>query len=311
MLAAMTAAILPIADDECLVLGGSGAVGRFLLRRLAMSGQRAAVLSRAPAPGWSAAWTELRWLRGDLDSVQFPLGRRQVLSAGPLDALARRLPAWPLAPGSRVVALSSMSAVWKLDSPNPAERSLAAGLLSDERALQAHCAAAALELVLLRPTLIYGAGIDRSLSPLLRIARRWRRLPWPLAARGRRQPVHADDVAAALLAAAGTPRPPAQPLPLPGGSCLAYDALVDCLLARLAPGCRRLPLPVPLPEAWLARAAGGRGRFAALAAQLWRARADQLADAGWSVLGHTPRAFMPEKADFEPWQDAPHRHSSR
>jgi hypothetical protein len=307
MLAAMIdAGTPPLADDECLVLGGSGAVGRFLLRRMALAGQRAAVLSRAPAPVWSTTWRGLRWRRGDLDTLHLPPGRRLVLSAGPLDALARGLPAWPLAAGSRVVALSSMSAVWKIDSPNPAERALADALLASERVLQAHCARASITLVLLRPTLIYGAGIDRSLSPLLRLARRWHRLPWPRAARGRRQPVHADDVAAALLAGAVGPNPAAEPVPLPGGSCLAYDAVIDCLLDRLAPGCRRLPFPVPLPDPLLARLAAGRGRLAATAAQLWRARADQLADpAGWSLFDHRPRAFMPEKADFEPWHAPP------
>ena len=51
-----------------------------------------------------------------------------------------------------------------------------------------------------RPTLIYGAGTDRSLAPIARFARRWRVLPVPLGANGLRQPVHARDLAAACVA---------------------------------------------------------------------------------------------------------------
>lgn len=294
-----------------LVLGGSGAVGRHLLRRLALAGQPAEVLSRQPPPAWARQWTGLSWRRGALGSIALPPAPVLLLSAGPLDALANWLPGAGMLAGSRLVALSSMSARWKLDSPNPAERALAARLLDSEAALAAHCASAAVELVLLRPTLIYGAGIDRSLSPLLRLARRWRVLPWPRAGRGLRQPVHADDVAAALLAGARLAIPPAQPLALPGGSRLPYDAVLDRLLDALAPGCRRLPLPLPMPRALLRRLAARNDRLGLHAAKLWRARLDQLAAPGWDVLGLAPRAFMPDKADFEPWEQATVESASR
>jgi hypothetical protein len=303
MLGAMAASTpVSAAHPYSLVLGGSGAVGRYLLRRLAEQDCRADVLGRARPPAWSGGWPTLRWLRGDLAGLSVSSQPTLLLGAGPLDRLADWLPCTPIGTGSRIVALSSMSAVWKVDSPNPAERRLARRLLDSEQALSVHCAAQAIELLLLRPTLIYGAGIDRSLSPLLRYARRRRLLPWPRRARGRRQPVHADDVAAALLAAARCARLPPGPLALPGASCLHYDQLIDRLLGCLAPGCRRLPLPLPIADAWLRRLAGSEGRAAAFAAQVWRASRDQLADAdGWQALSLSARQFMPAEDDFLPW----------
>jgi nucleoside-diphosphate-sugar epimerase len=302
-------AILPAMTmtDTCfiphthLLFGASGAVGRFVLRRLHDEGSAVTAITRSPPPAWSRSWASVQWLHGALEQLPSPQVERplQVISAGPLDAFADWLRRVQLPAGTRLIALSSMSAQWKRHSPNAGERALAARLLGAEQAITAHAGEHALPLVLLRPTLIYGAGIDRSLSPLLRIARRWRCLPWPLHGRGLRQPVHADDLAAAMLAARAIDPPPA-PLPLPGGDTLRYDHLLDRLLARLAPQARRIPLPLPgpllRPLAALPSAAGG------VAAVLWRSGQDQLAEpGGWSLLGLQPRGFVADETDFAPW----------
>jgi hypothetical protein len=290
-------------SHEYLVLGGSGAVGRFLLRRLHERGADVTAISREPPPHWAAGWPSVHWHRGALERLDAPASAAplQLIGAGPLDALAEWLGRVQLPSNSRVVALSSMSLEWKVNSPNPAERALAARLQTAEQALSMHCGRQGLTLVLLRPTLIYGAGIDRSLSPLLRFARRWRCLPWPRRAIGLRQPVHADDVAAALLAALRIALPEA-PLALPGAEPLRFDAMVDRMLTNLSPGCRRIALPVPLPRAMLRRVATGSGRAAAAAAVLWRSSQDQVADQqGWKTLGLQPRGFDPAPPDFAAW----------
>jgi hypothetical protein len=299
---------MPAAPDrfvshDHLLFGASGAVGRHLLRRLQHQAIAITAVGRSPMPAWAGGWSMLHWQRGALEQLPPPAASRplNVLSAGPLDAFADWVLRSPLPAGSRLVALSSMSTQWKLGSPNPAERALAERLLQAEQRLAGHAGRHALRLVLLRPTMIYGAGIDRSLTPLLQAARRWRCLPWPVRGRGLRQPVHADDLAAAMQAALQIDPPPA-PLPLPGADCLAFDRLIDRMLARLAPPARRLPLPVPLPAALLQRLAGAPGRLGASAAQLWRSGQDQLADPdGWRPLQLAPRGFMPSEADFSPW----------
>ncbi len=287
---------------DAIVVGGSGAVGRFLLRRLADRGARVLALSRRAPPTWSTGFAGLDWQRGGLPDTalaDLPPARR-LFSAGPLDAFAdacvRGLP-----PGiEAVVALSSLSIVWKAAAGHPAERALAGHLLDAERRLQATLAAGEARCVLLRPGLLYGAGVDRSLTPLRRAAWRLGVLPWPRGARGRRAPVHVDDLAAAMLAAAV--RAPRPILDLPGASTLGFDVLVDRVLATLAPAPRRLALPCPrwLPRL-LSRLPGRAGRLASMTE---RAFLDQLADPDdWRALGLSPRPFDPRPEDFTAWPE--------
>jgi len=297
----MSRELLPTSAFDALVLGGSGAVGRFVLRRWQAASRTARVLSRQPMPNWAAPWSGLTWHLGGLPHTALaelpptPL----LISAGPLDALVEAIARGQPQALRRVVALSSLSIEWKRTSINPAERSLAQRLLQAEGRLQALLDAAQVELVLLRPGMIYGAGIDHSLSPLLRFARRWRVLPWPKLAHGLRCPVHADDVAAALCAAACVTPIPAAPLALPGAETLPYSALIDRLL-RLAGNARRLP--VPAPRALLRQLAFGEGRLASIAAIALRANEHQQASsADWTQLGTAPRGFDPVLEDFTPW----------
>jgi nucleoside-diphosphate-sugar epimerase len=295
-----------IEPHDAIVIGGSGAVGRFLLRRLDAAGYSAGVLSRQDVPAWARQWSRLQWQRGALPQcalVDCPPTAR-LLGAGPLDVLAAAC-AQGLPRGlRRVVALSSLSIRWKRESPNPAERRLVSRLLAAEQQLREVLDVAGVELTLLRPGMIYGAGIDRSLAPLLAFARRWRVLPWPRSSRGLRCPVHADDIAAALLLCAFAPTRVAPEIDLPGPQCLPFDQLVDRLLRDLEVGARRLPLPLPMPAAVLRALAAGDRRLAAVAATLLRSAWDQQADAGgWQVLGIAPRAFAPGREDFEAWPD--------
>src|SRR5690606_7911378 len=100
-----------------LVFGGSGAVGRFLLRRLSEAGIAVVALSREPAAVEAAG---VRWLRGSLqqapeldDWLRSGGAPAVICSAGPLDAFVAWLRRSALAPGTRVLALSSLSATWK------------------------------------------------------------------------------------------------------------------------------------------------------------------------------------------------------
>lgn len=296
-------------QSDWLVFGASGAVGRFLLGRLAARDETVLAVSRRGRPAWSAALTQVRWTRLDLFGERLDRGlcAARVLSAGPLDGFvdACLQADWPA--GTRVVALSSMSAVTKQDSPDPAERALARRLVHAEEALVDAAAARGWRVTLLRPTLIWGAGMDRSLTALVELGRQWGMLPLPRGARGLRQPVHADDLAQAMIAAAGHPDLDRAVLPLPGGEALPFCDMLARSLAVAAPQVRLVQVPDLLawPAIWLL----GRlpGRAATLSAQLGRTREDlQVRDAsGWERLGIVPRAFAPSANAFEPPDDSP------
>jgi nucleoside-diphosphate-sugar epimerase len=105
----------------------------------------------------------------------------------------------------RLIAFSSTSAATKADSAEPEERAVAARLRDGEAAVQAFCDARGVAWTVFRPTLIYAEGRDANVSRLARLIARWRVFPLAGEGRGRRQPVHAEDLALACLQALDRP----------------------------------------------------------------------------------------------------------
>lgn len=270
-----------------LVVGGSSQIGHFLLPRLSAGGESVLALSRAPRPTQDG----VEWLRGALpEAVPSLPVLSAIISFGPLQALADWLSRANLFDSPRVIATSSMSAETKRDSAVLAEREVAHQLRAGEVALAAACARHGSAWTVLRPTLVYGAGLDRSLTPIARRAMRSRLFPIP-AGRGLRQPVHADDIAQAVLAALDCPAAAGRILSIGGGERLLYPEM----FARVRRSLPRATVPVRLP-AWLLRL--GQGAWSPLRGPLSRLDSDLVADnAELQRLLHVqPRPFQPDAA---------------
>lgn len=274
-----------------LVLGGSSQIGHFLLPRLRASGESVLALSRRPRP----AQAGVAWLQGTLpDRVPVLPPLSAIISFGPLQGLADWLAQTTLADAPRVIATSSMSAESKRDSRVPAERNLARQLRAGEAALATACERHGCAWTVLRPTLVYGAGLDKSLTPIARRAMRLRVFPLP-AGRGLRQPVHADDIAQAVLAALECPAAAGRILPIGGGERLRSGEM----FARVRDSLSRSTVPLPLP-AWLLRL--GQRALPPLRGPLSRLDSDLIADNGdlQRLLGIRPRPFRPDPAMWLP-----------
>lgn len=280
---------------RALIFGASGQIGQPLLAGLRRDGWAVTALTRAAPPGGDAGTV---WLQGGFESMP-PLPERvdALISAGPLDAFARwYADAAIVAP--RVIAFGSTSVETKQDSADAAERDVAGRLREGEAGVFSSAAARGAAATLLRPTLVYGAGRDATLTRIAALAARWRRFPLPTGASGRRQPVHVEDLAAAALACIDAPASFGQAYALPGGETLAYREMVERVLASLQPPARLLELPAPL----FALAAGaaralGRGPGNAVLARM---REDLVFDAGPAArdFGYAPRPFRPRAAMF-------------
>jgi len=257
-----------------LVFGASGAVGRYLLPLLADAHYKVSPVSRDPHAGWLAG--DLQDVRKDWPAADI------VISLGPLDAFAAWLERQPHAP-QRLIALSSMSAKSKALSPDRAERDLAERLRAAEARLFGYSAARGIACTIFRPTLIYGAGTDRSLAPIARFARRWHLMPIPLGAIGLRQPVHAADLADACTAVIDLSGTYAKTYALGGGERLTFAAL----LQRLRSAQRGFVLPVPVPLAVLRLGRISPGVLARLREPLVADNAAALRD-----FSYAPRAFI-------------------
>lgn len=274
-----------------LVFGASSQIGHFLLPRLLADGEQVLALSRQPRK----PQPDLFWLRGQLPAdvpALPPLSA--IISFGPLQAFADWVARTPLAHAPRVVATSSMSAESKRDSSVPAERELSRQLRAGEVALADACARQDCAWTVLRPTLIYGAGLDKSLTPIARRALRLRVFPLPVA-RGLRQPVHADDLAQAVLAALDCQAAAGRVLAIGGGERLTAGSM----FARVRDSLQHTTLPVPLP-AWLLRSA--RHVSPRWRGPLTRLDTDLIADNEemQRLLGIHPRGFAPDAATWSP-----------
>lgn len=272
-----------------LVLGGSSQIGHFLLPRLLTRGEPIIALSRHPP----ASESEVQWRLGHLPNGMPELPPLSaIISFGPLLALAEWLANTPLTGAPRVIATSSMSAETKRDSSMPAEREMSRQLRDGEAALASACSRHGCSWTVLRPTLIYGAGMDKSLTPMARRAMRLRLFPLP-SGRGLRQPVHADDIAQAVLAALDCPASVGRILPIGGGERLTAGEMFARVQRSLP--CATLPLPLP---AWLLRL--GRHGVPRLRGPLHRLDADLIADNGelQRLLGINPRPFRPEASSW-------------
>jgi nucleoside-diphosphate-sugar epimerase len=268
-----------------VVFGASGQIGHFLLPRLRERGCQVIAVSREPR----ADAVGVHWVRGGLPGTVPALPPASaIVSLGPLQPFARWLAAAAPAGSPRIVATSSMSAQSKAASEVPAERDIARQLQQGETDLAVACAALGCAWTLLRPTLIYGAGKDRSLTPLALRAMRTRVFPRP-AGGGLRQPVHADDIALATLAAID--RPANRVLMLGGGERLPAGEM----FARVRRSLPVATLPLPVP-AWLLRQA--RHAVPRLRGPLARLESDLIADNGEveRLLGVHPRPFEPDAA---------------
>jgi len=280
-----------------IVFGASGQVGLPLLDRLGDAGWRVHAVSRqarSDTPG-------RHWLEGDFARMPaLPRDVDALFSCGPLDLFAR----WYVdsdIESPRVVAFGSTSASTKHASEDDGERDVARRLLGAEAAVFEASEKRGAAATMLRPTLIYGAGRDATLTRIAGMARRWGRFVLPRRADGLRQPVHVRDLADAAFAASLAAVTKGRSYDLPGGETLAYREMVRRVLACLDPPLPLLELPMPLFRAAVA-AAQARGVARDLTATaVERMRDDLVFDAvpAQRDFGYAPRIFRPDASMFD------------
>lgn len=291
--------MMPDTDDKlgakpfALIFGATSLVGRHLAARLSESGFEGVCLSRRkgrdryeapPGFAWQTLSAEDR-LSVPASAVLFSLAPIPALPA-----LLRRI-----AGADRLIALSTSSVYFKAQSSDPDERRLVQTLIQTETEVRSLCTDRAIAWTILRPTLVYDPGHDRNITAIAAFARRFGVFPvaWP--GTGRRQPVHADDVAQAMAAAAGVPGANGAIFDLPGGETLTYRTMVRRTIRSTGrrPFLLYLPLGLARPafRAW--RAVTGAEYSAAA---LERMNMDLTVDPApvQQALGITGRPFRPE-----------------
>lgn len=278
---------------NALVFGGSGQIGEPVIARLLAEGWQVQAVSRQPRGDRAG----LRWLRGGFDGFEEPLPVQvdTVFSLGPLDRFSLWYEHSSLM-AARVIAFGSTSIDTKHASADAGERALATRLQDGETRVFRTAQARGAQATLLRPTLVYGAGRDQTLSRIAALARRTGFFVLPAGACGRRQPVHVEDLAAAALAVIDCAACAGNSYALPGGETLGYRDMIARTLLALDPPARLLEAPAFLfrTALWLARRTGRMGGLSDAAVA--RMRDDLVFDAAPAMhdFGYAPRPFQPD-----------------
>jgi len=211
-----------------LVTGATGQVGLCIMKRLIAGGAAVLALSRNDAIPF--AHEHLRWIKGDLSDKDFHLNDYLV------DIVVHCAPLWHLPPVlnilanaevKRIVAFGSTSVFGKALSPNPYEKDIVDKLSKSELEIASRCESRGIHWTVFRPTLIYGVGLDLNITTLAKFIDRFGFFFVYPPAFGRRQPVHADDLALGVLQALENPASINKAYNVSGGSILTYREMLE------------------------------------------------------------------------------------
>ena len=229
------------------VFGATSLVGRCLLPLLVKSGWNVKAYSRCEVNSTNPGiqWVQIPKSPDDLhgpacesDQISF------WISLAPIWILPDYFPTLGKRGARRIVVVSSTSIFTKSHSGSAEEKSTALKLSTAETRLEQWSADTGVEWIVLRPTLIYGWGMDKNISEIVRLIRRLGIFPLLGKGDGLRQPVHADDVAMACLSALGKTNIVNRAYNLSGGETLSYREMINRLFTALGRRPRLIHVPL-------------------------------------------------------------------
>lgn len=207
--------------------------------------------SRQSAPtAATIASTGIHWQHLPVSPSAWHASIPHWIAVCPLWAVPEHFALLESAGAKRLVALSSTSRFTKRDSAAAAERAIAARLAAAEEEVLDWAQTRGIAATILRPTLIYDGIHDRNVTAIANFIRRFGFYPVAGAATGLRQPLHADDVAAACQAAIGCDGL-RDTYEISGGETLPYHEMVRRIFVWLGRPPRLAGIPLPLVRAAL------------------------------------------------------------
>ena len=278
-----------------LVTGATSQLGVFLLPRLETEGMDITALSRSVSDGPVQVTEKVRW---QPPSNHGPAEFDFLVSCGPLDLAAELVE--KNEDLKKAVVFSTTSVFTKPNSADARERETVNRIAAQENRLKSSCADRGVALVIIRPTLIYGCGMDSNVSLLLRLGEKTGFIPLSRSAAGLRQPVHADDLAELAVSAIKRKTGALLEGEACGASTLEFREMARRIAQCGTRKIRLLHLPAPLLSA-LVRTASLFGPWKGINPEMVRRQSEDMVfdDTIFKKnLNWQPRKFEPGLRDF-------------
>jgi len=281
-----------------IIVGGNSLITRYLMQRLQNLNLKADIISRHNIPVLDG----FNFIQMDLSQVRNWIAPENaiVISLLPLWILAQFLPRFIGI--KRIIALGSTSRYSKVGSTDTKERSIAAHLELAEDILENWCVRSNVHRILLRSTMIYDGIHDNNIRRMANFIRRFHFIPLAAPANGLRQPIHADDVAKAIVICILNESNDNKSINIVGGETLSYRTMVE----RVFTGLKLKQRIIMLPTGWLQSAFLWASKMGFVnethfgASIFHRMNQDLVFDVKEDLkfLNYEPRKFYPEFPDF-------------
>ncbi len=210
-----------------LVTGAASQVGRFLIPALVSRGHECLCVSRHRHQNEKG----VSWIEHDLKGMSDGLYSYHAdawIHIAPMDLLPPLLPLSARMGIRHIIAFSSTSIYTKQVRSTAGELSFIRRVIDAEGLLEDYAIQHDIAWNIFRPTLIY-SGQDKNVSFIARMVRRFGF--FPLVGDGRRQPVHAADLAQACVDVLGRKEAVNHAFNMGGGEVLPYSEMVRRIFA--------------------------------------------------------------------------------
>lgn len=221
-------------DKTILVTGAASQVGVCTIGHLLTAGAKVVALQRQTKMYFEHP--NLSWIEGDLEKGELDLAEHKpeaMIHCAPIWLLEKSLTDIFNAKIKRIIAFSSTSVFVKIYSANAAERETVRSLEHAELNLAERCQKSGTNFTILRPTMIYGLGLDENVTQISDFARRYHFFPLYPPADGRRMPVHAEDLAQIAMKVITNNRTFNKSYNIGGNEVLGYRAMVERIFGTL------------------------------------------------------------------------------
>ena len=229
-----------------VVTGATSLIGDYLLPGLLNSGYEVHAISRKP-PSYGGK-SGLCWHHADItqETPEITRDADVLIHLAPLATLPPLMQALAHQCPKRVIGFGSTSVFTKMQSALDKERELASGLKEAEQRIAELSERYGVRWTVFRPTLVYHLGRDKNVTTIAEFLRKFGFFPLVNGSPGRRQPVHAEDLALATLAAIQNPRSFGKAFNLCGGETLTYREMVVRIAGAIGINSRLIDIPLPV-----------------------------------------------------------------